>query len=242
MKFTFTLVSDLHVDTGHSSRMRDYKLGDYVIVAGDTSNGLGDGPKFINKLKRKGHKVFAIDGNHEHYANVGQGRSVQQTEDRFFDLIEQERVDEPVPGLTVVGTNGWYDPYEDEQFWKGWMNDHRYAGHIHGKAVDEADILNDFLGTLDGKVIVVTHMAPVRETLIWKGEADPNWDRSNAFYQNVYMAEVLRENADKILVWCHGHTHRPADVIVDGVRVVCNPRGYPGENPDWQPLNITVEF
>lgn len=28
--------------------------------------------------------------------------------------------------------------------------------------------------------------------------------------------------------------------VVDGVRVVCNPRGYPNENPDWRPR--TIEF
>ena len=43
-----------------------------------------------------------------------------------------------------------------------------------------------------------------------------------------------------ILVWNHGHSHAPADKIVDGVRTICNPRGYPGENPLWKPLTIEV--
>ena len=32
------------------------------------------------------------------------------------------------------------------------------------------------------------------------------------------------------------------DIVKDGVRVVCNPRGYPGENPNWKPQSITVEY
>ena len=38
-------------------------------------------------------------------------------------------------------------------------------------------------------------------------------------------------------LWIHGHTHTLFDYCVRGTRVVCNPRGYPGERtgfrPDW---------
>ena len=29
---------------------------------------------------------------------------------------------------------------------------------------------------------------------------------------------------------------------VHGVRVVCNPRGYPRENPGWKPKTFKVEY
>jgi len=32
-------------------------------------------------------------------------------------------------------------------------------------------------------------------------------------------------NAD---LWIHGHVHSSADYVVEGTRVVCNARGYPG--------------
>lgn len=244
--YKFTLVSDLHVDTGHHTQLSKMHFGENVIIAGDTSNGLGDGPKWINKLKRKGHNVFAIDGNHESYANASSGRTVDETERRFYELIGQPRVVDVADGLSIVGINGWYDPYQDEQFWAGWMNDFRYAGHIPGKAKHDAGWMDSILEAIPGKAIVVTHTAPAPNTLTWKPEdsyfSHEEWNRSNAFYQNIYMHDVLRKHADKILVWTHGHTHRAADVMVDGVRVVCNPRGYPGENPDWKPLEIEVEY
>jgi Icc-related predicted phosphoesterase len=31
------------------------------------------------------------------------------------------------------------------------------------------------------------------------------------------------------LVWVHGHIHHPSDYRIGNTRVVCNPRGYPGE-------------
>jgi predicted phosphodiesterase len=34
-------------------------------------------------------------------------------------------------------------------------------------------------------------------------------------------------------LWIHGHTHDPFDYEINGTRVICNPRGYPGENASW---------
>ncbi|MGH8196257.1 MAG: hypothetical protein ACREQ8_17955 [Woeseiaceae bacterium] len=31
-------------------------------------------------------------------------------------------------------------------------------------------------------------------------------------------------------LWIHGHTHEPSDYELFRTRVVCNPRGYPGEH------------
>jgi Icc-related predicted phosphoesterase len=36
------------------------------------------------------------------------------------------------------------------------------------------------------------------------------------------------ENYQPVL-WIHGHTHERCDYELFGTRVVCNPRGYPGE-------------
>jgi hypothetical protein len=34
----------------------------------------------------------------------------------------------------------------------------------------------------------------------------------------------------KIKLWTHGHMHQCFDYKMGEARVVCNPRGYPGEN------------
>ena len=41
--------------------------------------------------------------------------------------------------------------------------------------------------------------------------------------------EGLIEEYQPIL-WIHGHTHDPFDYELFATRVVCNPRGYPGEH------------
>lgn len=238
MKFTYSLVSDLHLD--HPQPKTEYdKLEKFVVIAGDCGNGLV-GLKFLNKLKNKGFDIFAIDGNHEHYSNSTQGRDLEETEAQFYAGLYQPNVYPVAEGLTVLGVNGWYY-VDDERQWLGWMNDGRYAGNaqqVNNKADRHVEWLDAKLSSLEGKAVVVTHTAPCQETL------NPVYDGhfSNDWYYNPRMGEVMSKHADKILVWNHGHTHAAADKIVGGVRVVCNPRGYPGENAEWEPLSVTVEY
>ena len=35
---------------------------------------------------------------------------------------------------------------------------------------------------------------------------------------------------DQVALWVHGHSHTAVDYEVAGTRVVCNPRGYSGED------------
>lgn len=44
-----------------------------------------------------------------------------------------------------------------------------------------------------------------------------------------------------VKLWMHGHTHEPFDYMKDGCRIVCNPRGYPGEsNRKYELKEITL--
>ncbi|MCY1461840.1 hypothetical protein D9M71_795400 [compost metagenome] len=40
---------------------------------------------------------------------------------------------------------------------------------------------------------------------------------------------------DPIVLWVHGHVHMAVDYEATGTRVVCNPRGYPGEVTGFHP-------
>ncbi len=60
-----------------------------------------------------------------------------------------------------------------------------------------------------------------------------NWDHVASKFN--YLAR------DRIAVWHHGHTHYRQHKTVNNVPVIINPRGYPGENPDWKPLRVTIE-
>jgi hypothetical protein len=36
----------------------------------------------------------------------------------------------------------------------------------------------------------------------------------------------------QIKLWTHGHTHYAFDYVIGDTRIVCNPRGYEGYEPD----------
>lgn len=206
------------------------------MVAGDTANGL-EGLKFLDKLRKQGRTVLATDGNHESYANYTQDRTVTETSTRFR---EKNTSDTMIDGIRFILRNGWYI-VEHEALWQGYMNDSKCcllsAEEVNHLAREDARYIRQALREAQDyqqRVVVVTHTAPCLDTL------NPAYEGhySNDWYYNRLMTPMLKEFASVILVWCHGHTHAPADKIVHGVRVVCNPRGYPGENPNWKPQTI----
>jgi predicted phosphodiesterase len=83
-----------------------------------------------------------------------------------------------------------------------------------------------------GRTVVITHHAPSRKSI------HPRFADSllNACF--VSDAEQLVDGKSACL-WIHGHTHDSFDYVLNGTRVVCNPRGYArngvDENPSFDP-------
>ena len=88
------------------------------------------------------------------------------------------------------------------------------ALHAQARAWLEGELAKTF----GGKTIVVTHHAPHRLSLAER-YAD---NRVSAGFVN-HLPTLVRSPA---ALWIHGHTHTAFDYMVDGTRVVCNPRGY----------------
>lgn len=91
----------------------------------------------------------------------------------------------------------------------------------------------------DGPSVVVTHHAPSPRSI------HPRFSGSllNACF--VSDAEHLL-GRDRVDLWIHGHTHDTFDYVVNGTRVLCNPRGYAkhgiGENAEFDAgLVVVVE-
>jgi len=240
--FKFSLVSDLHLD---HPQPKTPPMEENILVAGDCGNGL-IGLKYLNKLKRKGHKVWACTGNHEHYGNVAQGRTVEETEKAFHEGLGQIQFAPVYLGdkLWLVMANGWYQvPQWDEEHWRGYMSDSSRIGidaaKVTALASIDAGVLDTWLNAIswrEGRAIVMTHTAPCTASL------DPRFEghESNRYYWNPMMTPLLAKYQRTIALWCHGHTHAAVDVEYNGVRIVTNPRGYPSENPTWQPLTLQV--
>jgi predicted phosphodiesterase len=70
----------------------------------------------------------------------------------------------------------------------------------------------------DGATIVVTHFLPHRQSIHPKYDGD----RLNP----AFASDLAHLVGFPVSLWIHGHTHESLDYVVNGTRVVCNPRGY----------------
>lgn len=82
--------------------------------------------------------------------------------------------------------------------------------------------LEQELGADNGATVVVSHHAPGPQSLHPKYAAD----RASAAYASDLRPLVERTRPP---LWVHGHVHHAHDYRVGDTRIVCNPRGYPGE-------------
>ena len=71
-----------------------------------------------------------------------------------------------------------------------------------------------------GRTVVITHFAPHPKSIAPAYTGHP---------ANPGFVLDLSPLMGRAALWIHGHTHTAFDYEVKGTRVVCNPRGYPGE-------------
>jgi hypothetical protein len=120
---------------------------------------------------------------------------------------------------------------------KDMMNDYRsITEHANGnyhklrpittleKHRETVQWLDHMLGEDKRPTVVIGHHAPSRQSIHEKYHGQ--------FYMNGAFAsdlEHLMMDREHIKLWVHGHVHDRHDYMVDNVRVLCNPHGYPGE-------------
>jgi hypothetical protein len=84
--------------------------------------------------------------------------------------------------------------------------------------------LKHVLDNTEGKIVVVGHHAPTALSLHERYVRDTIMN--GAFYSD--MSEFILDHP-QIVLWTHGHMHDPWDYMIGDTRVVCNPRGYTGQ-------------
>jgi predicted phosphodiesterase len=233
------ILSDLHLSTGPLVRPRTD--ADVVILAGDIARP----GEAIAWARGFDVPVVYVLGNHEFFGGSIDGtveearRLCAGTHVHFLD--EDELV---IGNVRFLGTTLWtnFKLFDDEQ-----SNDSakeqarerlRDFNRIRTSAAaatiftpddsialyaQQSNWLDDRLkAAYAGPTVVITHHAPTRHSI------HPRFAGSllNAcFVSN--LQGLLGE--DRVQLWVHGHTHDSFDYVVNGTRVVCNPRGYARE-------------
>ena len=243
------VLSDLHLSvSGLEPPQTD---ADVVILAGDIARPADA----IAWAVRFAQPVLYVIGNHEFYGGSLNGtarelkRLSQGTNVRVLDCGETA-----IGGVRFLGATLWTDfmlfgPGEP----RDWAIAQAYvlvrdfsrigldetADTLFSPA-DAAALFNRHLAWLEarltepfaGPTVVITHHAPSPQSIHPRFMGSP----LNACF--VSDAEHVVEG-HRVALWIHGHTHDSFDYVLNGTRVVCNPRGYAkngvNENPAFDP-------
>jgi predicted phosphodiesterase len=249
------ILSDLHLSQGELAPPAND--ADVVILAGDIARPA----EAVAWASRLGKPVLYVPGNHEFYggslaSSVAQlKRLCQGTPIRVLDDES-----ELIGGVRFLGSTLWTDfllfgegagrQAAMEQALRYMRDFSRIRLHDAGPALltpQHAALLfqrhcawlsQQLAAVHDGPTVVITHHAPARASI------HPRFEGSllNACF--VSDAEHLLDGR-RVRLWIHGHTHDSFDYVLNGTRVVCNPRGYArddvNENAAFDP-DFTVEI
>jgi predicted phosphohydrolase len=244
------ILSDIHLE------FWDFELpqtdADVIILAGDTAPGMA-GIKWA-KNAFYGKPVIYINGNHEYYRNT-YPKLIQKmrefTSDPGIVFLENDAF--VVDDVQILGCTLWTDfnlhgnapiAVLDAQMamndFKLIRNSKRNYSRLHPN--DTRVAFRESIYWLEGrlkqpyrKTVVITHHAPSIHSI---DKEYRNHRLAPAFASDL-SGFILANGPD---LWIHGHIHRAVDYHIGETRIICNPRGYPGEKNTGFTPGLVVEI
>lgn len=255
------VLSDLHLEVWREWAPKfdiSASRPDIVVLAGDIHTNIRAPAWAASSFP--GIPVVYVSGNHEYYGGtLDQTNLAMHEECAHFENVKYLDCGEFVFGrVRFLGATLWTDfalfgienkhgvMVDANQV----MSDYRRirlasAGYRKLRPADTAKLhaqQKEWLAIkldepFDGVTVVVTHMAPSRQSVSPEYASDPV---SAAF------ASSLEDLTSKATLWIHGHTHTSFDYLIHKCRVVANPLGYMkrggnAENAFFDP-NLIIEL
>lgn len=232
------ILSDLH--TEFADFTPPHTDADVVVLAGDI--GVGEGGIEWAARHFADVPVIYVPGNHEFYHHdICLANQLKRKSRGHIHVLDNDSM--VIDGVRFLGSTLW--------------TDFNYDGDVKAQLarLDATRIISDFAtirngvrkfspadsialhgearswlveklsSKFDGPTVVVTHHLPAARSVAARFANDP----LNAAFAS--RLEHIIEQYQPTL-WVHGHTHAASDYRLYGTRVICNPRGYPGENRD----------
>jgi predicted phosphodiesterase len=209
---------------------------------------------FLSRCSFQFPHVIYIAGNHEFYHGRWKG-SIQHLRDecaRYPNIYFLENDVKVINDTTFIGATLWTDCNKGDPLTlhalTDLMNDfriirndeHGYTKLRPAHAMNRHKRTVDYIRTVladhkDSKVVVVGHHAPSYQSI---AEQYRNSHLMNGgYYSN--LDEFILDHP-QVVLWTHGHTHVPFDYHIGSTRIMCNPRGYAGHDPDE--ANFKLKF
>ena len=248
------VLSDLHLEFADFAPASN--TADVIVLAGDI--GLcSKGVTWARKSFPK-QEIIYVAGNHEFYGsqrshviediqNACAENSIHFLDDDGIELHDLQ-LNTPV---RFLGATLWTDFLlfgEDHKskclsYGELYLNDFRRIRdggrnfsprksiQLHEKSL--VWLQKELESPFNGKTVVVTHHLPSILSVAERYKPD---------LLSACFSSELAHLFGKMSLWIHGHTHDSCDYLMNGTRVVCNPRGYVrsnhAENPKFDPTLI----
>jgi Icc-related predicted phosphoesterase len=240
--------SDLHADVAPVKPITVGANVDAVLVAGDTCQGAENAFETLRGIVPMHIPVVMTMGNHEYYRRcVPQELASARAKAPSYGIHLLENDTAAIDGVRFVGCTLWTDyrlfgsanVAPAMRAAAQGLNDHRriawskqpWARFRPAEALLLHSRSRLFLRTTlqaehAGPTVVISHHAPHPRSLHPKYEKDL---LSAAYVSD--LEDLIVAAAPEL--WVHGHVHASFDYQVGATRVLCNPHGYGGENPDF---------
>jgi predicted phosphohydrolase len=236
-------ISDLHLEFGPLET--EPEAGDILVLAGDVC--IKCRVDWINDIAGRFNHVIYVLGNHEFYRGTI-NNTYAKTRERLVDNVHLlENTSITIDDVTFHGATLWTDfcngnpmsylrcnqAINDYRLIRAGPGNYRFKPQI---AHSLHNISKVFLkeNVKEGDV-VVTHMAP---SFLSVHERYKNDTYINGSYASD-LSELILDTKPEL--WFHGHMHDSFDYTIGSTRILCNPRGYVGEelNPEFAPNALT---
>ena len=209
---------------------------------------------FLKRVSFEFPHVVYVAGNHEFYNGRWKESLTHLREEcgKLPNVYFLERDIKVIGEVSFIGATLWTDCNKGDPLTlhalSDMMNDYRiirndehgytklrpaHSMHRHQQTLSYLKaVLPDMK---DKKVVFVGHHAPTTNSIHEKYRRD--------FLMNGGYASDLSEfilDNPQIALWTHGHMHDPSDYMVGNTRVVCNPRGYAGHDPQADMFELKI--
>jgi predicted phosphohydrolase len=184
-------------------------------------------------VSRHFKKTFYIAGNHEYYHKT---KTISEINDFLVDYFQQfENISflnnqfEIYDNYCFIGSTLWSSIQPSNYV----TNDLSHIFNFDYIQYNQLNLLSvDFLHNAlqhNNNCIIITHHLPSSSLIDVKYQTAQSQPFHQWFFCN--LDHLIDMYADKIKCWIYGHTHTASNVRIHNIPFLCNPIGYPNENP-----------
>lgn len=210
-----------YLDNVHVLEKESVRIGDVTFIGSTLWTDMNrEDPQTLHMIKKYMNDYRVIENSNEvvHFKKV-------VARDKPVGMTDEEWLSKPMEDRTQAK----FDTRPAKFSPQNSVDEHKAALQFIQQTVDQDP---------QGKFVVIGHHAPSRRSIKpqYAGDVHVNGAYSSDL-------EEFMHARPQIKLWTHGHTHHGFDYMVGSTRVVCNPRGYIGHEPEatnWKLKTVEI--